>query len=298
MSRLFLALLGIAGFALLLPAADEPPNLLKPTPLAVNTEQDEDDPNLSSDGRKLYFVRAGKGKSEVYLAQRKGAGTPWGKAKAMIDLETKTANVRSPFVTAEGRFPQFLYYASDGDPEKKGQKGDNFDLYHRIKLTPRSDWTTETALAIGTAVDEIDPWLSPTGQHIFFSRKDKDGWHVYQSSRPAMGGQLGEPVKLDLPVNFYHATLTGDLKTMYLQGPLDEKAKKPRWGLFRSTKAGKGWSKPEPLTMLNHPEGRTGDRSPCLSRDGAYLYFASDRPGGKGGLDLYLIAASRLKNEK
>ena len=113
-----------------------------------------------------------------------------------------------------------------------------------------------------------------------------------------MAGQFGEPVKLNLPVNFHHATLTPDLKTMYLQGPLDEKAKKPRWGLFRSTKAEKTWSKPEPLTMLNHPEGPMGDLSPCLNREGTYLYFASDRPGGKGGLDLYLISISRLKNEK
>lgn len=297
MSRLLLAFLGVAAFALLLPAADEPADLLKPMPLAVNTEQDEDDPNISSDIRKLYFVRAGKDKSEAYLAERKGPGTPWGKAKSMRDLETKTASIRSPFVTAEGKFPQYFYYASDNDPEKKGQKGDNFDLYHRIKLTARSDWTTETALAVCTAADEMHPWLSSSGQHLFFSRKDKDGWHVYQSSRPSMGGQLGEPVKLDLPVNFYHATLTSDLRTMYLQGPLDEKAKKPRWGLFRSTKTGKAWSKPEPLALLNHPEGPTGDRSPCLSRDGTYLYFASDRPGGKGGLDLYLIATSRLKKE-
>jgi Tol biopolymer transport system component len=30
------------------------------------------------------------------------------------------------------------------------------------------------------------------------------------------------------------------------------------------------------------------DRSPALSRDGHYLFFASDRPGGVGGLDLWV----------
>lgn len=30
------------------------------------------------------------------------------------------------------------------------------------------------------------------------------------------------------------------------------------------------------------------DRSPALSRDGHYLFFASDRPGGQGGLDIWV----------
>jgi hypothetical protein len=30
------------------------------------------------------------------------------------------------------------------------------------------------------------------------------------------------------------------------------------------------------------------ERTPALSRDGHYLFFASDRPGGLGGLDIWL----------
>ena len=77
---------------------------------------------------------------------------------------------------------------------------------------------------------------------------------------------------------------------MYLQGPLD----KGRWGLFVSAKMGKGWSKPEALEKLNHVEGKSGDGSPNLTRDGKILYFASDRPGGKGGLDLWGIQTAML----
>ena len=81
---------------------------------------------------------------------------------------------------------------------------------------------------------------------------------------------------------------------MYLQGPLD----KERVGLFTATKTAKGWTKPEPLTMLNHPDAPKGDCSPALSGDGATLYFASDRPGGKGGFDIWSVPTAQSKMKK
>ena len=81
---------------------------------------------------------------------------------------------------------------------------------------------------------------------------------------------------------------------MYLQGPLEGK----RWGLFRSALTNGKWGEPEELKELNSAAGPTGDRSPNLSRNGAYLYFASDRPGGKGGLDLWYVSTAELNKKK
>jgi Tol biopolymer transport system component len=200
---------------------------------------------------------------------------------------------RSIFVTPEGRYPQRLYFGTNFDPEKKDFIGDNFDLYFLIKQDRRAEFTTLTPLHFSTARDELHPWLTPDGKHIYFSRKDPDGWHVYLSAQPPGGGQWGKPVRVDLPVNFYHPTLSPDGTEMYLQGPLE----KERVGLYRSIHAPTGWSKPEPLTTLNSPEAPKGDRSPCLSRDGSRLYFASDRPGGKGGWDLWVIPTYVLKKK-
>ncbi len=44
------------------------------------------------------------------------------------------------------------------------------------------------------------------------------------------------------------------------------------------------WSKPE-LLSINDPN--SWDSTPAFSRDGRTLYFASNRPGGYGGIDLY-----------
>ncbi len=54
----------------------------------------------------------------------------------------------------------------------------------------------------------------------------------------------------------------------------------------------------EALETLNDSEGKTGDRSPNLTRDGRILYFASDRPGGKGGLDLWGVQTAQLTKKK
>src|SRR5205823_1458432 len=147
-----------------------------------------------------------------------------------------------------------------------------------------------------TEDDERSTWLTADGKELYFSRKTKDGWRVHVARRAGATGPqgFGEPELVEgLPADFHHVTLTPDGKTMYLQGPLD----KDRWGLFVSNKTPTGWSKPVELEMLNHAEGKRGDMSPSLSRDGSVLYFASDRPGGKGGLDIWAIPTKELQKK-
>jgi hypothetical protein len=46
------------------------------------------------------------------------------------------------------------------------------------------------------------------------------------------------------------------------------------------------WGDPTPLLTVNTPT--SNERNATLSRDGLLLFFSSDRPGGFGGLDLYV----------
>ena len=55
--------------------------------------------------------------------------------------------------------------------------------------------------------------------------------------------------------------------------------------LFVSHWDGRLWSPPEAIKSINTS---SDERSPAFSRDGQFLYFSSNREGGKGGLDLYL----------
>ena len=82
-------------------------------------------------------------------------------------------------------------------------------------------------------------------------------------------------------------TFTPDGNTMvFARGNTGEKKEEyPDVDLYMSTKDESGnWTEPKRLPV-NTPNNWDG--TPYFSRDGKYLYFASDRKGGRGGLDLY-----------
>jgi Tol biopolymer transport system component len=271
------------------PAAN--PKLVPAVNLSVNTAADEDDPYVAGNGLVLYYAANAKGKWDIMVSRRTKTSDRWGPGEVLQDYIQTEVDDRSVCATAEGRFPQYLYYASKTDKSSKG-----FDLYVAVKQGKDKAFTEPRALTtVDTEdADEMHPWLSADGKELYFSCKTKEGWRVFVARRASAAGPVGfgDPVMLeDLPPGFHHATLMPDGSKMYLQGPLEN----GRWGLFVSTSSRKGWGKPELLDMLNDPEAPTGDRSPALSRDGFRLYFASDRKGGKGGLDLWMVETYLLR---
>ncbi|MHB1425564.1 MAG: TolB family protein [Gemmataceae bacterium] len=286
---LLLAVLAAIGVALSTEAADEV-KLVKPVNLPINTKADEDDPFLSSSGLTLWYSGNADKKFDILMAQRRTVRAAWGKGETPDSYIQTQVDDRGACLTRDGVYPQYLYYATLKDKDTK-----NYDLYVAVKQESRKAFTEPTPVqATNTEADEMNPWLSADGKQLYFSRKTKDGWRVFLCKRAkAMGAQgFDKPVPIeDLPPNFHHVTLTRDGNTMYLQGPLDG----GRTGLFVSSKGAKGWSKPRALTMLNHPEAPQGDRSPSLSPDGSRLYFASDRPGGKGGFDIWAVPTAELR---
>ena len=263
MTRMLVALFASCVF---ISAAPGQPDGKKPVKAInldkLNTDKDEDDPHLGSSGLTLYYSSNANNKFDILVSQRTNQNLPWPAGKLLGDYIRSEVDDRPGFVTAETRFPQYFYFATQKDKETK-----NFDIYVAVRQDRTAVFTSPTPLnTISSAADELHPWLSANGKELYFSRKTKDGWRVMLATRKETTGAagFGEPKTLDLPVDFHHATLTPDGRTMYLQGPLE----KDRWGLFTSTWTAKGWSKPEPLEALNSPEGKTGDRSPNLSRDG------------------------------
>jgi hypothetical protein len=287
------ALAALLAATLTIPAAKpEEPKPLEPINLAINTEADEDDPCLASDGLTFYYASNTKGKFDIMQAKRPNTKAKWGAGAMLKDYVRTEVDDRGVSLTPEGKYPQFIFFAT-----QKDKQTNNYDLYVCVRLSAGKAFTEPTPVqATATPDDEMHPWLTGDGKQLYFSRKTKGVWKQYVCTRPAATGAQGfdKPERVELPPDFYHATLTPDGKTMYLQGPVG----KGRWGLFVSTKTPTGWSKPVELEELNHPDGKRGDMSPSLSRDGATLYFASDRPGGKGGLDIWAIPTAELGKKK
>src|SRR5579884_4021274 len=288
-----LAPLMLAGLVPLVAMSDPPRKLVSPTNLkALNTAGDETDPSTTPSDLTLYYSARIGDRYEVWMSTRRDRTWPWRAGKPVPDLRGK-ADYRSVFLTTDERYPRFLYYATDVDVINEGAKGTNYDIYFLTKHGPKDDWTTPTPIHhVDTSAAELYPWLSANGRQLYFSRLDKDGWHVYLAERRTAHESFGQPRRLALPTGFHHATVSPDGRVMYLQGPLP----KNRWGLFRSDMVRGSWTHPQPLDMLNSPEAPTGDQAPCLSRNGYVLYFASDRPGGQGGLDLWMVPVPLLKH--
>jgi WD40-like Beta Propeller Repeat len=269
-------------FCMTVSVASAQNELVKATNLdKLNTADDEEDPCPTQDGKELLYASNAKGSYGIFISKRASATAAFGAGKVFIF--DKLSDQRCPM-----KFQDKYYFASNEIPDEKFAKLKNFDL--------RAQIGTQKPFAllgdVNTKDDEMYPWVTPAGKEFYFSRKVEGGWKLFVANGP-VPGPIGKAKEVGFPVNFHRATVAGKGLVMYLQGPLDN----GKIGLYRSSrdKIGEAWSKPAVVTGLNHPDSKKGDMQPALSADGTRLYFVSDRPGGKGGLDIWTVTTAAIK---
>ncbi len=127
--------------------------------------------------------------------------------------------------------------------------------FYISRLQPDSSWGPSYPLGppVNTEENEGSVSISTDGQFIFFAACNRAKTHV----QPGTGGGLGYE-----GFDFY-----------------------PGCDLYFSRLEGDKWSKPRHLGPVVN--SREWESTPSLSFDGMVVYFASTRPGGMGGSDIW-----------
>ena len=126
--------------------------------------------------------------------------------------------------------------------------------------------------------DELSGITGTKNGDIFFSQKDDKG-------------KWGKPETIESGLNTENdegaCCFTPDQRQMYLtQCTTDPNY--PRYAtIVTSNRSDAAWSKASPLEITR--DTLSSYAHPAISPDGLWLYFTSDMPGGKGGLDIWRI---------
>ena len=135
-----------------------------------------------------------------------------------------------------------------------------------------------------------DPSLSEDGLSVYFTTERDTGgsttiWFATRSSRDAVFfAPSGVPV-LNLPAsNEFHAFVEGVRGLWFVR----DNTGSGREILF-SARMGAALTAPVDVPSLS---SSVDDDSPVVSADGHVMYFASERPGGAGGFDIYVAQRS------
>lgn len=188
----------------------------------------------------------------------------------------------------------------------RGKPGSGADLY-TSRRSPEGWSMPEPLSAINSPDDDLGPELSPDGKLLYFYSDRPGGLGGYDLwvSRLGPDGWL-PPTSLGSHVNSqyndYGPAISPDGKFLYFasnrprdaveraepsdawRATLREDPYRHDYDLYHAGISDAGLAIARPLAALNTPHN---EGSPAFSPAGDFLYFASDRPGGLGGYDLY-----------
>jgi Tol biopolymer transport system component len=146
-----------------------------------------------------------------------------------------------------------------------------------------------------TSYYEATQWVSSDSLEFFFhsTRPPSQGQDLWVATRSGAEDQWGEALHLGPVINsplldWGPSISTGGLELYFCSSREGGIAGDNPFDIWMTSRATRGDAWGEPVNLGSPINTTFGEASPCISGDSLLLFFASDRPGGYGGGDIWV----------
>jgi hypothetical protein len=266
----------------------------------VNTTFNDFGPAISKDGLSLYLATdrpGGFGPTDIYVSQRDSIDAPWGTPVNLGPTINTSFGERTPNFSRDGHR---MFFVSD---RPGGLGGDDIWVARRDHVHDDFDWQAPVNLGPGVNSADFDAGATffqneEGGTPLLFFGSIRPGGlgasDIHVSAEIADGQFVGAtPVpELSSPQSDQRPTIRFDgLEIIWFSARAGSLGGADLWSSTRET-VFDSWSPPVNLGPVVN--STSNDAPAYLSSDGRMLLFTSNRPGGLGGLDLYVTTRERV----
>jgi hypothetical protein len=280
----------------------------------INTASNDQHPALSPDGLSLYFVsdREGNvdgslaGTFDIWVSHRASADSPWEVPQNLGPTVNSIYTEYAPNLSFDGHW---LFFGSDR-PGGCGSR-DVWASHRKDKKVNFGHGGWETPVNLGCTLNSSEFDDGPT----FFEDPRTNILTMYFTSQNRPGGQgdfdiwesterpdesWGTPVNvaaLNSPFRDTRTAIRHDGLEIFLTSNRPGSILNggvPSLDLWVSARDSTSDPWGVPVNLGPVVNSSSNDGAPALSRDGTELYFYSNRPGGFGANDLYVVTRTKL----
>jgi Tol biopolymer transport system component len=260
----------------------EPTNI---GPIVNSSSHDAGGPRISVDGLELYLSSrrpGGYGEADLWVSTRQTIDSEWSIPVNLGPIVNSTAIDVGPDTSADGLE---LYFES----RRSGGLG-AADIWVSRRESKQDAWGLPTNLGtlINTSSGDGEPSISSDGLELYYVTGSFGGdSDLFVSTRSTTSDEWDVPEQLtqvNPPGGEWYPSISADGRVLLFAVSQTWTSPCDIWMTIRNG-VSRDWNPPYKLAS---PINTSSDElSADISADGRTLYFASNRPGGFGGYDIW-----------